>query len=294
MSNGKTIPKGLFLLGGFILLVIILNMVAFKVDETEQAVILQFGKYVRTIKEPGLHFKVPYPVQTVRFLDRRLLEYDTEPREIVTGDKKTLVIDNYARWRITEPLLFITTVVNETGAQSRLDDIVYSVLRVDLGKHKLEEIVSKSRGDIMDTVSKECAEKMTEFGIQIVDVRIKRADLPAENEKAVYERMEAERSRKAKEYRSEGEEKAMTIRAETDKERVVILADAYKQAKMIEGEGDATATEIYANAFSQDPEFYTFWRTLEAYKGTIDDRTTLVITPDSPFYQFLNRAALAQ
>ena len=195
MKNSPPVPKSLYILGALILAAIVLNMVFFTVDMTEQAVILQFGKFVRTVKEPGLHAKVPYPIQTVRFLDNRVLEYDTEPREIVTGDKKTLVIDNYARWRISDPLLFITRVVNEAGAQARLDDIVYSILRVDLGKHTLEEIVSKRRDDIMDTVSRQCSEAMKDNGIEVVNVRIKRADLPEENEKAVFERMEAERSR---------------------------------------------------------------------------------------------------
>ena len=289
-GKASSVPTGLYLLGGFILVVIVLNMVLFTVDMTEQAVILQFGKFVRTVREPGLHAKLPYPIQTVRFLDKRILEYDTEPREIVTGDKKTLVIDNYARWRITDPLLFIKNVVNEAGAQTRLDDIVYSVLRADLGKHELEEIVSKRSG-IMSRVSRQCSEKTKGFGIEIINVRIKRADLPAENERAVFERMEAERSRKAKKYRSEGKQKAMEIEAKTDRERTVILANAYEKSKAIEGEGDAKATEICAKAFSQDPEFYQFWRTLQAYKKTVDNRTTLVIGPDSPFFKYLRSGA---
>ena len=289
-GKASSVPTGLYLLGGFILVMIILNMVLFTVDMTEQAVILQFGKFVRTVREPGLHAKLPYPIQTVRFLDKRILEYDTEPREIVTGDKKTLVIDNYARWRIDDPLLFMKNVVNEAGAQTRLDDIVYSVLRADLGKHELEKIVSKRSG-IMSRVSRQCSEKTKGFGIEIINVRIKRADLPAENERAVFERMEAERSRKAKKYRSEGRQKAMEIEAKTDRERTVILANAYEKSKAIEGEGDAKATEICAKAFSQDPEFYQFWRTLQAYKKTVDNKTTLVIGPDSPFFKYLRSGA---
>lgn len=290
-EKGAPMPKGLYLLGAVILLAIILNMILFTVDETEQAVILQFGKFMRTIREPGLHAKVPYPIQTVRILDKRVLEYDSDPREIVTGDKKSLVIDNFARWRIADPLLFMKNVVNEAGAQTRLDDIIYSVLRVDLGKRNLDEIVSSKRADLMNAVSAECAEKMRDFGIEVVNVRIKRADLPEENERAVFERMEAERSRKAKTYRSEGKQKAMEIEAETDKERTVILAEAYKEAKTAEGEGEAQATETYAQAFSQDPEFYEFWRTLLAFKETIDDKTTLVIGPGSPFYKYLQGEA---
>jgi len=289
-GKASSVPTGLYLLGGFILVMIILNMVLFTVDMTEQAVILQFGKFVKTVREPGLHAKLPYPIQTVRFLDKRILEYDTEPREIVTGDKKTLVIDNYARWRIDDPLLFMKNVVNEAGAQTRLDDIVYSVLRADLGKHELEKIVSKRSG-IMSRVSRQCSEKTKGFGIEIINVRIKRADLPAENERAVFERMEAERSRKAKKYRSEGKQKAMEIEAKTDRERTVILANAYEKSKAIEGEGDAKATEICAKAFSQDPEFYQFWRTLQAYKKTVDNKTTLVIGPDSPFFKYLRSGA---
>jgi membrane protease subunit HflC len=269
-----------------ILLLLFARSFLFVVDEKTQVVITQFGKPVRTVQEPGLHFKLPYPIQQVNTYDDRLLEYDSAPTEIITKDKKNLVIDNYARWRIADPLKFLQAVRDENGAQSRLDDIVYSMLRVELGQFELADIVAREREAIMDTVTLKCNEKALEYGIEVIDVRIKRADLPEENEKAVFERMRAERLRIANQYRSEGEEEATKIRAQTDKEKVIILAQAYKSAQEIKGEGDARAAAIYADAYNRDPAFYEFMRTLEAYENSIDEGTTIVLSPDAEFFEY--------
>ncbi|MBT3937752.1 MAG: protease modulator HflC [Candidatus Marinimicrobia bacterium] len=259
----------------------------FMVDETEQVVILQFGKPVRTITEPGLNFKLPAPFQTASSFDNRLLEYDVPPEEILSKDKKSLIVDNYVRFRIVNPLLFLQTVQSVPIAVTRLDDIVYSKLRQELGTHEMAEIITENRDVIMEIVTRESDEATNPYGIQVVDVRIKRVDLPQENEKSIYARMEAERMRQANKFRSEGEEEAQKIRASTDKDKVVILADAYKTAQEIRGVGEAKALEIYATAFSKDPDFYEFIRTLETYKKVIDNKTTLVLPSDSKLFKTL-------
>lgn len=278
--------KIIIIVGTLIVLFIILNLSLFTVDEKQQAIILQFGEPIRTIQEPGLNAKIPF-IQTVSYFDDRLLEYDVAPTEIVTRDKKNLVIDNYARWRISDPLQFMKAVRDENGAQLRLRDIVYSELRVELGRYDLIDIVSVKRDTIMEEITKRCDEKSQKYGISIVDVRIKRADLPVENERAVFLRMRAERIRQANQYRSEGAEEALKIRALTDKEKVIILADAYKIAETNRGEGDARAIKIYADAFQKDPTFYRFVRTLEAYKKTLNNNTTIVLSTESEFFRLL-------
>ena len=258
----------------------------YTIDETKQAIILEFGKPMgETISSPGLHFKLPW--QSVIKFENRILEYDVEPQAIITKDKKKLEVDNYARWRIADPLLFYRSVRTLNGALSRIDPIVYSELRVELGKHELSEIVDSNRVKIMETVSNETQIKLAEYGIDIIDVRIKRADLSKENERAVFDRMRAERLRIAKQYRSEGEEAALEIRAETDKEKTIILATAYKESQILRGEGDAKAVGIYANAFKSDPKFYEFIRTLEAYEKVVDKKSTLILSTDSDLFKLL-------
>jgi membrane protease subunit HflC len=280
--------KGTFLILIIIAVLILANLILFTVDETKQAIVLQFGKPIRAIKESGLNWKLPF-IQNVRYFEDRLLIYDSAPTEIITKDKKTLIVDNYARWRIINPLTFLQTVRDINGAQARLDDIVYSELRVDLGLFNMSEIVSEKRESIMERVTKICNEKANIYGIEIVDVRIKRVDLPPENEKYIFERMKAERERIAKQYRAEGEEESAKIIAETEKEKTVILAEAYKSAQILKGEGDAEAVKIYAESFNQDPEFYKFFRTLEAYKNTFKDKTTVLLSSESEFLKYLNK-----
>jgi len=259
----------------------------FTVDETEQAIITQLGKYVRTVTEPGLHFKIPF-LQSVNRFEDRVLEYDAAAAKIITKDKKHLVIDNYARWRIIDPLKLYQTVRNEFGAQGRLDDIVFSEMREELARHTLTEIVSVNREAIMETVHKQCDKKAREYGIEVMDVRIKRADLPDEVAHSVYARMKAERQRIAKKYRSEGEEEAVKVRAATDKEKTILLAESYRQAEKLKGEGDAEAIKIYAEAFEKDPEFFAFVKTLETYKKSLRHDTTIVLPSNSEFFQYLS------
>ena len=276
-----------------IILLVLLVLFGFStvivVDETEQIVILQFGKPVRTISEPGLNFKLPAPIQISNIFEKRLLEYDVPPEEILSRDKKSLIIDNYVRWRIIDPLLFLQTVKAIPTAKTRLDDIVYSELRQELGTHDMVDIITDNRELIMEKVTQASNEETSKYGIEVVDVRIRRVDLPRENEASIYARMEAERKRQANKFRSEGEEEAQKIRAATDRDKTVILAEAYKQAQKIRGEGEARALDIYAISFSKDPEFYDFLRTLETYEKVIDKKTTLVLPGDSKLFKALTQ-----
>ncbi len=258
----------------------------FTVYQTQKAILLQLGKPVGEPRGPGLHFKMPF-VQNVIYFDARLLEYDAEPAEVLTSDKKNLVIDNYSKWRIVNPLRFYRTVQTIPRAQARLDDIIYSQLRVALGQYTLTEIVSTKRSEIMSRVTKKSSELIKEFGIQVVDVRIKRTDLPPENEKAIFNRMRAERERQAMKYRSEGQERASVIKSGADKERAVILAEAKKKASEVRGEGDAQATKIYAQAVGQSPEFYAFKRSLDAYEAGFQDNTRIILTPENRFLHYI-------
>ncbi len=276
-----------------LLVIIVLGLIVFFttvfiVDEREQVVILQLGKPVRTITEPGLYFKLPIPFQNAVTFDDRLLEYDVAPEEVLSKDKKTLIVDNYVRWRISDPLVFLKTVQAIPNAVTRLDDIVYSELRQELGKHNMSEIIFETREEIMEIVTKASDKSTDQYGIEVVDVRIKRVDLPRENEESIYARMDAERQRQANKFRSEGEEEAQKIRALTEKDKTIILATAYKESQEIRGEGEAKALEIYANAFNKDPDFYEFTRTLEAYKKIIDKKTTLILPADSKLFKTLN------
>lgn len=259
----------------------------FIVDETEQVVILQLGKPVKTVTKPGLNFKLPFPIQEKITFDDRLLEYDSPPEEILSKDKKSLIVDNYVRWKIVDPLQFLKTVQAIPTAKSRMDDIVYSELRRELGTHDMVEIITENREEIMDVITIESNSATLDYGISVVDVRIRRVDLPAENETSIYARMEAERKRQANKFRSEGEEEAQKIRAATDRDKTIILADAYKEAERIRGEGDAKAVQVYARSYSSDPKFYEFVRTLDTYKKVVDDKTTLVLPSDSKLFKLL-------
>ena len=259
----------------------------FIVDETEQVVVLQFGKPVRIITEPGLHMKAPFPIQEKNVFDNRLLEYDSPPEEILSKDKKSLIVDNYVRWKIVDPLQFLKTVQAIPTALSRMDDIVYSELRRELGTHDMVEIITENREELMEEVTVASNKATQDYGIEVVDVRIRRVDLPSQNEESIYARMDAERKRQANKFRSEGEEEAQKIRATTDRDKTIILADAYKQAERVRGEGDAKAVEVYADAYSADPKFYEFVRTLDAYKKIIDDKTMLVLPSDSRLFKLL-------
>ena len=273
----------------FILIAIVGLSTVFTVDETRQVVILQFGEPVRIIKTPGLYFKLPAPLQVAQHFDDRLLEYDVAPEEILSKDKKSLIVDNYVRWRIIDPLLFLQTVQTEPIAKTRIDDIVYSELRRELGTHNMSEIITENRELIMEKVTRESAAATKPYGIEVVDVRLKRVDLPQNNEQSIYRRMQAERIRQANKFRSEGEEESQKIKASTDKDKTIILANAYKEAEEVKGEGEAKAVDIYARAFSKDPDFYEFYRTLETYKIILDKKTTLVLPTNSKLFDILNQ-----
>jgi len=258
----------------------------FIVDQTEKAIVVELGKPVGDARGPGLHFKKPFIQKAIHF-DARIRDYDAKPAEILTEDKKTMIVDNYTKWRIVDPLQFFRTVRSEAGAIARLDDIIYSQLRAALGNYTLIEVVNQKRQEIMAQVTATSSELIKEFGIEVVDVRIKRTDLPAENEKAIFGRMRAERERQAKQYRSEGREEGVKIKSGADKDRVLIIADAERKAAVLRGEGDAVATRIYNEALTRAPEFYDFKRSLEAYEAAFKDSTRVLLTPDDTFLRHM-------
>jgi membrane protease subunit HflC len=260
----------------------------FTVDITQSAIVVQLGKPIRNITEAGLYVKVPF-IQEVTYFDNRLLDYDSQAQDVITQDKKTLLLDNYAKWRIVDPLKVYQNFQTQRGARQRLNDIIYSELRVELGRHDLLEIVADHRADLMKIVTQRSHEKASAYGIEIQDVRIKRADLPEQNEKAVFARMQAERERQAKQYRAEGAEEAQKIRSEAEKDREIILAQAYKEAEELRGAGDAKAFKVYAEAYRQDTHFFEFTRSMEAYKKTFKDKSTIVMSPDSEFMHYLKQ-----
>ena len=263
------------------------NLVVFTVNEVQQVVVTQFGEPIRVIKAPGLYFKLPNPIQKITVFDDRLLDYDANPEDIYTKDKKILVLDNYARWRIVNPLLFLQTLRTTAEGMARLDDIIYSEMRKELGQHELTEVIATNREELMRLVTQRSDEAAQVYGIKVLDVRIKRADLPPENEAAVFNRMRAERDREAKGYRAEGQEEALKIRAETDLAATRINAEAYEKSQGIRGQGDAEALRIYAEAYKDAARFYKFVRTLEAYEKSLDDKTVLVLPSDSEFLKYL-------
>ncbi len=263
------------------------NLVCFIIDETQQAVVLQFGEPVRTVTDAGLNFKIPF-LQNVKYFEKRILEYDADPKVLYTSDEKNLEVDNYARWRIEDPLLFYQSAGTMLAAQSQLDDIVYSELRAELGKYTLDQIISPSRKEIMEKVTINSNKDSKRLGIEIIDVRIKRADLPEDNARSVYSRMIASREQEANKYRAEGEQEARQIRAEADKQKVILLAEANKKARQLRGKGDAQALEIYAQSYNQDPEFYRFIKTLETYKSTLKNKSTVILDSNSDFLKYFN------
>ena len=264
----------------------VFSQVTFVVTETNQAIVLQLGEYQYTANDPGLYFKLPF-IQDAVYFDRRLLSSDAAPQEYLTLDKKRVRVDHVTRWRIIDPIKFFVSVQNEVGARARLDDVVFSELRRTLATYNFDVMIAGERENIMDAVTISSRVRALDFGIQVVDVRFKRADLPEEVEDSVFERMKAERAREANRYRAEGEEQGAEIMASADRERVVIVAVADEEAAQIRGEGDAQAIAIYANALNQDPEFFAFRRRLEAYVKVLKQGDILVISPDSEFFKYL-------
>jgi len=281
----KQIVIGLFV--GFAALWVLIPQLLFTIDEREQAIITQLGAYIRTITEPGLHAKIPF-MQSVHRFDKRVLATDADPAEYLTLDKKRLVVDYVARWQIKDPLAFLISVATLDGARARIEDIVFSELRQAISGQDFAPVTSEHREPTMDAVANAARTRTAAFGIELTDVRIKRADLPREVQQSVFARMVAERGRIAKRYRSEGEEEAAKLRAETDKQREIILAQAYERSQRLQGEGDAAATAVYASAYERNPQFYFFVRTLEAYDDILTPETLLVLPGDAAMFRFLS------
>ena len=272
-----------------VVVVLILSGSMFTVNMKQNAIVLQFQEYKKTVSEPGLYFKIPI-FQEVRYFTKMLLVLDAAPADVITKDKQTMLIDNYTMWRISDPLLFLQTLQTESAGVARLDDIIKSELRVELGTHDLIDVVTKTREEITAKVTNETNIKAQQYGIEVLDVRIKRADLPEENAQKVFGRMRAERERIAKKHRSEGAEEATKIRAETDKEKVILIAEAYRKEQEIRGNGDARATKIYADAYNRDREFYAFMRSMQAYKNSLKNDTTILLSEKSDFLKYLNKS----
>jgi len=284
-------------LGKFILPIIIaLGVLAylsfFTVKEINQAIVLQFGNPKRVLNEPGLKVKIPF-IQNVVFLDRRILSLDPQPEEVIASDQKRLIVDAYSRFKIVDPLKFYISVGNEMVARSRLATIINSRLRSVLGKHSLATLLSEERSKQMAIIQEGVNTEAEKFGITIIDIRIKRADLPQANSEAIYKRMQTEREREAKQFRARGAEMAVTITSTADKEVTVILANANKQSEIMKGEGDGIRNKIFADAFGQDPEFFSFYRAMQAYEtALIGGETSLILSPDSDFFKFFGSTGL--
>ena len=263
---------------------LLLSQAVFTVHQTESAIVLQLGDPKDEVYGPGLHFKIPF-IQKAVFFDARVLDYEASSREAFTVDKKAIVLDNYARWRITDPLQFYRTMRNLNGAQARLDDVVYSQLRAMVGGYTLSEVVSTQRAAIMTEVTKKVKEIMKGFGVEVIDVRIKRTDLPPENLRAIFGRMRAERERQAKQYRSEGDEESTRIRSDADRQKAIILAEAARDGQVIRGDADAKAAATYAAAYGKNPEFYAFQRWLEAMKTSFSKNSKMVLSSPAPLIE---------
>ena len=268
---------------------VVLAMSMFTVDQRQFAVVFQLGEVKRAISEPGLYFKVPM-VQNVRYFEKRIITLDNaEPERFITSEKKNVLVDSYIKWRIVDPKLYYISVGgDESRAKTRLNQTVNAGLREEFGKRTVHDVVSGERDKIMDQMREKADADARKIGVQIVDVRVKRVELPTEVSEAVYRRMEAERKRVANELRSEGSAEAEKIRADADRQREIIVAEAYRDAQKIKGEGDAKATNTYAQAFGQNPEFYAFYRSLEAYRGSFKAKSdVLVLEPNSDFFKYM-------
>jgi modulator of FtsH protease HflC len=296
------------IIGGLLVGLFLLANSLFVVRQTEQALVLQFGKPIRAEQTPGLKFKTPF-IQNVEYFDKRLLDFDAESKEVIAADQKRLIVDAFVRYRITDPLRFKQTVADERTMRSRLNSILESSLRQVLGSVPLSEMISEKRPEIMQDIRElvnaqamgakapavegEAATTKGGFGIEVVDVRIKRADLPPANSEGIYKRMQTEREREAKEFRAKGAEDAQKIRSQADKERTIILAEARKKADILRGEGDGQATKIFGDAFGQDQDFFQFYRTLQAYRKTLNQKdTTVIMSPDNEFLKYMEKGSL--
>ena len=279
--------RNVLMLIGLVLIVMLGLSSVFTVDERELAIKFRLGKIVRADYEPGLHFKVPL-INNVRKFDKRILTLDARPANYLTKEKKNVIVDFFVKWRIHDVVTYYKAMSGEERkAMERIYATINDGLRSEFGKRSIQEVISGERSEIMNTMTSEANRQLGKFGVEVVDVRVKRIDFSDDISDSVYRRMEAERLRVAKDFRSRGAEEAEKIRAKADKERTVLLADAYKQAQTIRGEGDAKAAEIYAKAYKQDPEFFAFYRSLQAYRKSLGgEADTLVLEPDSEFFRY--------
>ena len=279
---------------GGVLLVIILAVVVigysafFTVYQTQQALVVRLGNPVRIIEEPGLNFKIPF-VDSVIAIDRRILDLEAPAQEVIASDQKRLVVDAFARYRIKDPLRFYQTVGSINGANSQLAILLNSALRRVLGEVTFTHVVRDQRADLMQRIRELVDREAGSYGIQVVDVRIRRADLPEQNSQAVYQRMQTERQREAAEFRATGSQRAQETRARADREVTVLVADAQAKAEQIRGEGDATRNKIFADAFNRDPDFFAFYRSMQAYEASMKHNDTrLLLKPDTNFFRYFN------
>jgi membrane protease subunit HflC len=265
----------------------------FIVKETHQAIVLQLGEPKKVYKDAGLYFKIPL-IQNVHFLDKRVIDIDAPAEEVIALDQKRIIVDAYAKFIIIDPLKFYISVGNERVAQSRLASIINAKIRGVLGKENLVNLISTNRNKLMTQITKDVAEEAKDFGIDVIDVRIKRADLPSANSEAIFKRMQTERTREAKEFRAQGFEVGQTIKSIADKEVAIILADARKTAQITRGEGDGLRNKIFAEAFGRDPEFFSFYRAMQSYEKSLisGSETSLVLSPDSEFFRYFGESGL--
>lgn len=276
-----------FLAAALIVLVLVGFSSIYRVYETQQAIVIEFGQPKGTTAKAGLHFKLPW--QSVVYIDRRILPLDMAVQEVITSDQKRVIVDAFARFQVEDPLLLYQRAFNEQGAADRLQTIVYSVLRRVMGSASFSAILSEDRMALMSTIRSSVNEEAKDLGVQVVDVRIRRADLPEANSEAIFKRMRAEREREAREARAQGAELAQRIRSRADRERTVLIAEAQREAEIVRGQGDGDAVRIFAESISKDPDFYSFYRSMQAYRESLSpDDTTMILSPDSEFFRFFN------
>lgn len=262
---------------------------AFTVHQTQQALVLQFGNPVRPVENPGLNFKIPF-IQNVRFFDKRILDLDPQPTEVLLSDQKRINVDSFARYRIVDPLEFLKTAQTDANFRQIFGNLVNSAVRAEVAKSSLADMLSSKRAGVMTKIFETLKAQAPKFGVELVDLRIGRTDLPDATLQSVYNRMRSDRVAQAAQLRAEGEEQKLTIQAEADRKRTVIFAEANRTSQILRGEGEGTKNKILGDAFGQDPEFFNFYRSMEAYEGAFDDGTTMVLSPDSEFFRYFNEA----
>ena len=281
------------LIGTILFTGLLLYSTFFIVQETQQAIVLQLGEPKKVYKDAGLYYKIPL-LQNVQLVDKRILDIDAPAEEVIALDQKRIIVDAYAKFLITDPLKFYISVGNERVAQSRMSSIINAKIRGVLGKENLVNLISLDRTKLMNKITKEVAEEAKDFGINVIDVRIRRADLPSANSEAIFKRMQTERTREAKEFRAEGAELGQTIKSKADKEVTILLAEARKASQILRGEGDGQRNKIFAEAFGRDPEFFSFYRAMQSYEKSLlgGGETSLVLSPDSEFFRYFGESGL--